>query len=151
MTSYVHDTILYDGEVYDIVKVNGEGWVTPALFQMYPKLIDMECKREHISTYQVLVNYIMLEEMVIGELPNKRYKRIHGKMPDENNRYSELNFWSRFNGSIRIARKPLATSEKKKGPRVDTDYEIVKDILFQTGEMLLDKDVSEEIAQKRNQ
>jgi hypothetical protein len=143
MTTSMHDTILYEGYVYDIINVNGDGLITPQMYNMFPGFIGSDCKRDHISKYVLLDGFLLLVDMKIGPLTGQTAKRIQGKTPDESNTYREVNVWSRLMGSLKIARNPKKEGSEQAGKKDETDYETVIDILFQDGEFLLAREMSD--------
>ena len=142
MTGPTRDTILYEGDLYDIVDVNGDGMITPNMYNMYPGYISKDCKRDYISKYVLLDGFLLLADMQIGPLTGETPKRIQGKTPDESNTYRDANVWSRFTGSLRIARNPKKNSTEQASADADLQYETTLDILFQDGEFLLARDIS---------
>jgi hypothetical protein len=148
MTVPMHDTILYEGSIYDIISVNGDGLITPQMYNMFPGFIGPDCKRDHISKYVLLDGFLLLVDMKIGPLTGETAKRIQGKTPDESNTYREANVWSRFMGSLKIARNPKKKGSEQAGKKDETAYETVLDILFQDGEFLLARDMSDDLPEK---
>jgi hypothetical protein len=143
MTATMHDTILYEDELYDIIKVNGDGLITPQMYHMFPGFISSDCIRDHVSKYVLLDGFLLLLDMKIGPLTGQTAKRIQGKTPDDSGTYREVNVWSRFIGSLKIARNPKKKGNEQAGNNDETAYETVTDILFQEGELLLARDMSD--------
>ena len=148
MTAPTNDTILYEGNIFDIINVNGKGLITPQLYNMFPGFIGPDCKRDHVSKYMVLDGFLLLVDMKIGPLKSQTPKRIQGKTPDENSTYREVNVWSRLMGSLKIARNPKKEGSEQAGDRDETAYETVLDILFQDGEFLLERDMSDQTSEE---
>jgi hypothetical protein len=144
MTATMHDTILYEGELYDIISVNGDGLITPQMYNMFPGFISSDCTRDHISKYVLLDGFLLLADMKIGPLTGETAKRIQGKTPDENGTYREVNVWSRLMGSLKVARNPKKKGSEQAGNNDEAAYETVIDILFQDGELLLTRDMSDD-------
>ena len=143
MTGPIRDTILYEGELYDIIAVNGDGLITPQMYNMYPGFIGKDCKREYISKYMLLDGFLILVDMQIGPLTGETAKRIQGKTPDESNTYRDANVWSRLTGSLRIARNQKGKISEQSTAEADPQYDTLLDLLFQDGEFLLARDISE--------
>lgn len=148
MTGPTRDTILYEGELYDIIAVNGDGMITPQMYNMYPGYISKDCKREYISKYVLLDGFLLLADMQIGPLTGETPKRIQGKTPDESNTYRDANVWSRLTGSLRIARNPKEKRTEQATAKAGAQYATMLDILFQDGEFLLARDISGEPLEK---
>jgi hypothetical protein len=82
--------------------------------------------------------------MKIGPLTGETAKRIQGKTPDESGTYREVNVWSRLMGSLKVARNPKKRGSEQAGNNDEAAYETVIDILFQDGELLLTRDMSDD-------
>lgn len=126
MDNQFHDTILFDGDQYDIIKVNGTGMVTPRMFGMYPEAIGGGCAREFLSRYAVVDGFLILTDMQVGPVPGENYRKLGGRLPDPDRCYRAINLWSRFTGSLLVTRGRTAL-----------------DVLFQDGELLLSREANQ--------
>ncbi len=136
MTTQIHDTILLDDKLYNIISAKGKGLITPQLFRIYPKMIDKVSCKDHLSEYWMINDCLVLAKMKIGQ--TKKTKAIKGILPDETNTYQDLDLWARFTGNLSIGRDLIEGAD----PRVLSSYQIAKEIFFENGEVMVYQDIS---------
>ncbi len=143
MTNQLLDTIRFEDQDYEIIKVSGTGELTPQTFGIHPAYLSPESTRDFVAKYEVVEGFLYLQEMRVGKVSG-RPKPIKGKLPDEDNVYREIAQWSRFSGSLRLARELIPEAFEAAGVKDETTYKKVINILFQVGELLLVRESPED-------
>jgi hypothetical protein len=77
MTGQIPDSLIYQGETYEIVSLSGQELVAPAAFGLQPESIHTACWRGYYCTYAVKADSLHWQEMTVRSRGGS-YPAIHG-------------------------------------------------------------------------
>ncbi|MFW9793459.1 MAG: hypothetical protein ACFFEE_04080 [Candidatus Thorarchaeota archaeon] len=108
MTGQIADQVRYNGEVYSLVGVNGEGLPVPADFGMKTTMASTACWRGYQMFYDCLNDELILDAMLAN--PDE-VKPVNGVKPRNtkdswgfNQLYENIGFKTKFTGHILVGR-----------------------------------------------
>ncbi|MFP5273687.1 hypothetical protein [Coleofasciculus sp.] len=145
MTAQVPDTFYYNGEKYELVECDGEKFITPQDYGMYPDMLHTACHRGFVSTYEITNEGLFLKEMTIGEVI-PRWKPIQGIMPRDDSwgsyTYEGLNLLTPFTGKIQLGKNLLIDPNAHMGYPPKIAYQTLLEFSFKQGKVTSVYDLS---------
>ena len=108
MTAQIADTILYKGDEYELIGVEGGELATPEQFGMEAEMMHTACYRGYYATYELTDEALFLVELTINE-KDGNYQPIGGVKPEREDyeaTYQGLREEVPFTGRMRLALTP---------------------------------------------
>lgn len=153
MTAQTADMVIFKGEQYALVGIEGDRLATPEKYGMEPESISTGCRRGFYATYELLEDGLYLKEMTLRE-KHGNYCPIGGVEPTKEryqSTYHNLNEWISFSGKIRLAKDFIREYYIHMGFQKPSAFETVFDITLQNSRITSIKDRSQDMAMKRGQ
>lgn len=154
MTAQIPDVMLLQDKKFSIAGVNGDELFNPAQFGLRPFPGITSCWRGDICTYQILYNKLLLGKLEISL--HQQGPEIYGVRPffsagTFDNTYVHVNLQMDFTGEILVADKFIRGMYVHMGFHPAWKYETVYELSVSQGYVLNIKNVSEQMAQLREQ
>jgi hypothetical protein len=154
MTSQIADSVVFQGDRYELIGIFGGVLAYPEQFGMKPMMTQTNCYRGFYATYELTDKSLFLRELSIC-VNNGNYKPIGGvmpvkdKVPRKTYVYHGLNEIMTFSGRIRLAKNFFSEFYIHMGYQKASAYETVLDITLTDGQVVQIKDRSQEMEMKR--
>ncbi len=151
MTAQIPDEFRYNGDIYSLVGIDGEGLFTPLDFGMNPYSTCTACWRGYVMKYDCVDNQLLLVGMDVNsnESPD-----INGVPPIKGANYFaygyvDLGLKTHFSGSLLLARDFIQEMYVHMGFQRPMAYKEVLEITIKSGDIVEVRDLSEEMEQRR--
>jgi len=154
MTAQIPDSILLLDKKFSIVGIHGNKLFNPADFDLHPFPSITSCWRGYVCTYKTLYNKLLLHKLEANL--HQQGPAIHAVGPIFskamfNNTYNDLDMPVDFTGEILAADQFIRELYVHMGFHPAWKYETVYELVISHGTILDTKDVSEQMAQLREQ
>jgi len=154
MTAQVSDEVLFEGAVYQLTGIDGEGLFDPTDHGLEPQPSCTACWRGHVCYYEVRDGRLLLSAVDIslkpleGSAPPPR--PLYGVAPVDgvsffDARYEDLAAAVPFSGGLLIARDFIEALYVHMGFHPAWKYRDVRELVFEDGRLTSVKDVSAEM------
>ncbi|MHA1203298.1 MAG: hypothetical protein ACTSQ4_12370 [Candidatus Heimdallarchaeaceae archaeon] len=152
MTGQISDSLLYNGEEYFIVGIDGNELFDPLSFDIETIPASTACWRGFQAFYSINEEVLVLQNLFISM---KEKKEIKGKKPSKGESYfryhfRELNLKMKFTGTILIARDFISEMYIHMGFQRPMSYENVLELYFTKGKLIKEKNLSKKMEELRN-
>jgi hypothetical protein len=169
MTAQIPDEFRYEGEVFSMVGMNGEGLYVPQDFGLKPRMASTGCYRGYILTFDCVDGKLILDRMdvnceeahiingvepVPGALTFSAEARE--KLPDELKEYrrfkfaySNLGLKTKFTGSLLLGKDFIESMYVHMGFQRPMSFKTVLEIQVQDGDIIVVNDLSEKMEELR--
>ncbi len=153
LTGQVSDEFRYNGEVFALVGINGEGLYMPSDFGMRTTMASTACWRGYQMFYDCVDGKLILDTMFANPTEPKQ---VNGKDPqkqDENRRfnyvYENLGLKTKFTGRILLGKDFIQEMYVHMGFQSPESYQTVIEIEVKDGDIVKETDLSSTIAKRR--
>ncbi len=153
MTAQIPDEFRYDGMVYSLIGIDGEGLYTPQDFGLEPYSTCTACWRGFMMMYDCRDNQLLLVGM---EVNSKITPDINGVRPVKGSQffstsYMDLNLKTQFTGNLLLGRDFINEMYVHMGFQRPMAYREVIEIHVKEGDITQVRDLSEEMERQRNE
>lgn len=151
MTAQIPDTIIYEGDKYELIGMAGGDLISPEQFGMEPEMISTACYRGYYATYELTDEGLYLRELTLHER-NQKYVAIDGVIPEEGEHeatYRGLSIHVPFSGKLRLAKDFIRDLYIHMGFQKPTAFRTVYDVTLEEGSIVALVDRSKEMEEKR--
>ena len=160
MTAQIPDTVLIDGNRYDLCGIRGEGLFDPADHDIATEAQDTACWRGYVCHYAVANNQLLLDDLQLYLDPSRQ---THNRAQIESVFGPGINFDEDrfsagavglahplpFTGSLLVAKGFIEDLYVHMGFQEAHSYRNVLELTFEDGQLLGTTDRSEEMAEIR--
>ena len=153
MTAQIADRFLFNKEYYSLIGIKGGNLLSPKSFGMESDMMTTACYRGFHALYELTDKELILREFILNE-KHGHYLPIGGMKPAVTEccgTYENLNIIVDFTGKIRLAKDFLREFYIHMGYQKASAYETVYDITIEKGRVILIRNRSEEMKNKRGQ
>ena len=152
MTSQIPDEFRYNGEIYDLVGIDGTGLYSPSDFGMQPFSTCTACWRGYMMKYDCIDNKLLLVGM---EVNSRDAPEVNGVKAIEgtgffNYSYVDIGLQTKFNGTILLAKDFIQEMYVHMGFQRPMAYRTVLELEIKGGEIIKVTDLSEDMAYQRS-
>ncbi|TFG32892.1 hypothetical protein EU527_09165 [Candidatus Thorarchaeota archaeon] len=151
MTGQIADEFRYNGEIYDLVGIDGEGLFTPADFGICARAGSTACWRGFQMIYDCVEGKLILEQMNVNTtnpVPINGVEPIHGEF-GFSHIYENLKLKTNFSGKIRLGKDFISSMYVHMGFQSEESYETVIELEIKKGDILQKTDLSSLMEQRR--
>lgn len=153
MTGQIADEFRYNGEMYDLVGIDGDGLLSPTDFGMIPRAGSTACWRGFQMFYNCVNGELLLEQM---NLNTQEAILVNGIEPKNgeygfSHVYENLKLKVPFTGRIRIGKDFISSMYVHMGFQSSESYETVIELEIENGKVIRIKDLSSLMKQRRKQ
>jgi len=153
MTGQVSDQVRYDGEVYSLAGIDGEGFYTPADFGIETRMASTACWRGYVMFYDCVDGKLLLQSMHANLVEPKPINDIKPTMPEESwmfkYAYEKLALKTKFTGSIWIGKDFIDSLYVHMGFQSVESYRTVMRLDVEDGDIISVADLSKEMEMRR--
>ncbi len=167
MTAQIPDEFRYEGEVYSLVGLKGEGLYTPQDFGMTPQAASTACYRGYVMKYDCIDGQLVLDGMTVN---SEEGPTINGVEPVESQDgfrarqvmaytvfggcqfakvYENLKMKTKFTGSILLAKDFISSMYVHMGFQRPMSFRTVLELQIQDGDIVNVSDLSEQMEEIR--
>ena len=153
MTGQVSDEFRYNGEVYALVGISGEGLYTPADFGMTTRMASTACWRGYQMFYDCVDGELILEMMLANP---KDPKPVNGVKPSKSEDsvmfsyvYENLKLKTKFTGRILLGKDFIEEMYVHMGFQSAESFRTVIELEVKDGDIVNETDLSQTMAEKR--
>ncbi|MGY5875470.1 MAG: hypothetical protein RTU30_06975 [Candidatus Thorarchaeota archaeon] len=167
MTAQIPDEFRYEGEVYSLVGIKGEGLYTPQDFRITPQAASTACYRGYVMKYDCIDGQLVLDGMTVN---SEEGPTINGVEPVESldgfrprqvmaytvfgaqsltKIYQNLKLKTKFTGSILLAKDFISSMYVHMGFQRPFAFRTVLELQIQDGDIINVSDLSERMEELR--
>jgi len=154
MTAQIADKVLYAGDEYSLIGIDGTGLPVPQDYGMSPTMIHTACYRGFYVTYSISKDQLILMNMTLREIDGE-YLQVNGidASIDDYGRgvYKKIHQIVQFTGKLRIARDFIDSMYVHMGFQKPASFQTVLDLKFIKGKLIDVMDLSKIMAAKRKE
>ncbi len=152
MTGQISDKFRYNGEIFELVGIDGNGLFTPDDFGMVTRPGSTACWRGFCMSYNCVNGELLLEEMDIN---TQNAVPVNDIVPREgeygfSHVYENLMLKVPFTGKIRIAKDFISTMYVHMGFQSAESFETVIEIEFEGGNVVQERNLSLLMKERRD-
>ncbi|MDF1539045.1 MAG: hypothetical protein P1Q69_09085 [Candidatus Thorarchaeota archaeon] len=153
MTAQMADEFRYEGELYSLVGLDGEGLYTPESFGMQPFSSCTACWRGFVMYYDCVDNELLLDAMDVNV---HEAGPINGVVPSASEnffkfRYNKLHLKTSFTGTILLAKDFIQEMYVHMGFQRPMAFKTVLELHIEDGEITKVDNLSELMALRRKE
>ena len=156
MTGQIPDKVIFNGDVFDLVGVKGEGLYEPFDFGLVPKSPHTANWRGFVSTYEISNNILLLKEFEVSiKDEDKSYPEINNVKPESRKEsldhldYKNINLKTEYTGTLLIAKDFIDSMYIHMGFQSPLSFETVFELEFKEGKLINQENLSELVKECR--
>ncbi|TFG13118.1 hypothetical protein EU537_07345 [Candidatus Thorarchaeota archaeon] len=154
MTGQIPDFVLYHGEEYDLVGIDGRGLLSPHDFGLAPKSPHTACWRGFVMYYECKENRLTLQGM---DVHSDAAPMINGAKPEERGEssfryhYEGIDVEVPFTGTLILARDFIDEMYVHMGFQRPHAFKTVIELTVENGHILQSRELSSQMEEQRKQ
>jgi hypothetical protein len=156
MTGQIPDKVIFNGDIFDLVGVKGEGLYEPLDFGLVPISPHTANWRGFVSTYEVSEGILLLKELEVSiKDEDQSYPEINNVKPESRKEslvkldYKNVNLKTIYTGTLLIAKDFIDSMYVHMGFQSPLSFEIVLELEFKEGKLINQENVSDLIKEYR--
>ena len=153
VTGQVPDEFRYNGEVYSLVGINGEGLFTPADFGMTTRMASTACWRGYQMFYDCVGGQLILDGMLANPNEAKPVNGIEPREPEDSFMfpyvYENLKLKSKFTGKILLGKDFIDEMYVHMGFQSAESFRMVIELEVKDGDIINETNLSRTMAERR--
>ena len=154
MTGQVSDEFRYNGEIYALVGINGNGLYSPEDFGMKTRMATTACWRGYQMFYDCIDGKLILTTMLANAIEVKPVNGIKPKELESNfmfkHVYEDIGLKTRFTGTILLGKDFIQEMYVHMGFQSPESYMTVIELEIKNGDIIRETDLSAKMAERRN-
>ncbi|SCA55928.1 conserved hypothetical protein [Candidatus Terasakiella magnetica] len=135
MTAQFSNTIIYDGEFYDLIGIEGPELFHPSEYGMIPEMLHTACYAGFYCTFELTEDALKLRGLTLRD-KNSNYVKIGDVEPMKDEyqaSYENLDVTIPFSGQIRLAKDFIDELYVHMGFQAPSSYQTVFDVNIENG------------------
>lgn len=151
MTGQIADEFRYNGESYDLVGIDGEGFFTPDDFGIKARAGSTACWRGYKMTYDCVNGELLLQEMQVSTASATPINGIEPKAGEYgfSHIYENLRLKTNFSGKIRLGKDFISSMYVHMGFQSAESFETVIELEIANGNIIKETNLSSLMKQRR--
>lgn len=157
MTAQIPDTVIYNGEEFKLVGINGNKLFQPEEYRLKPIMASTACYNGYLLIFKCEKNEFLLDKLFIRTLEKpvpingKKAKKYAEEMFSHffSHQYTDLHLKVHFTGSIVIARDFIEEKYVHMGYQSSRDFREVYKLTIKDDSIIEVSDLSKRMEEKR--
>ena len=154
VTGQVPDEFRYNGEVYSLVGISGEGLYVPADFDMRTKMASTACWRGYQMLYDCVDGELILDGMQANPVEPKPVNGVEPMKPKDSfifpYIYENLKLKTKFSGKILLGKDFIDEMYVHMGFQSPESFRTVIELEVKDGDIISETDLSQAMAERRS-
>jgi hypothetical protein len=154
LTGQVSDEFRYNGEVFALVGINGEGLYMPADFGMKTTMATTACWRGYQMFYDCVDGELILDAMFANPTELIPVNGIEPQKPENSFMfeyvYENIGLKTKFSGTILLGKDFIQEMYVHMGFQSPESYMTVIELEIKNGDILRESELSAKMAERRN-